>query len=288
MLRFFSLVKISHTVFALPFALIGFIMADQDGLLSHPLRSLLLVLLCMVFARNSAMAFNRLVDQSFDAANPRTQTRELPAGVLSHRSVKLFVAINVTLFILCAGLLNTWCLILAPLALLIVLGYSFTKRFTYLCHFILGLGLSLAPVGAYLAGAGQFQWIAVLYGLAVIFWVTGFDILYALQDIAVDQNLKLHSIPAKFGLYPALRLSRIIHLISAIILILAAWMADQRYPVLQGIHLTGLFVFLFMLFRQHLIIRQGDLSKLNQAFFTSNGIASVIYGLSWIADVYLW
>lgn len=287
MRSFFSLVKISHTVFAMPFALIGFIMAAQDGYLGHPFKILLLIVLCMVFARNAAMAFNRLVDHSFDAKNPRTKTRELPAGVLSFSSVKWFIAINCILFIVCAGFLNYWCLILSPVALLVILGYSFTKRFTFLCHFVLGIGLALAPVGAYLAAAGQFQWTSIIFGFAILLWVAGFDIIYALQDISVDHNLGLHSIPADFGFQRALFISRLVHVFSALFLCLAAWKAERQYSDLQWIHFLGLLVFLVMLFRQHHLISQGDLSKINLAFFTSNGIASVIYGLTWVIDIYL-
>lgn len=287
MWSFFSLVKISHTVFALPFALIGFIMASQDGYLNHPVKTLSLILLCMVFARNSAMAFNRLVDHTFDAKNPRTNTRELPAGILSFSSVKWFIAINIILFIVCTGFLNFWCLILSPVALMVILGYSFTKRFTFLCHFVLGVGLGLAPVGAYLAAAGQFQGISIIFGIAVLLWVAGFDIIYALQDISVDHELGLHSIPADFGFQRALRISRLIHAFSALLLCFAAWLAEQRYSSLQWIHILGLVVFLLMLFRQHRLINQGDLSKINLAFFTSNGMASVVYGLAWVMDIYM-
>lgn len=287
MWKYFSLVKISHTVFALPFAIIGFIMASQDGYLDQPIKTLILVILCMVFARNTAMAFNRLVDQRFDALNPRTQSRELPAGMLTTRHVTSFILINATLFILCAGLLNVWCLWLSPVALLVVLGYSFTKRFTFLCHFVLGLGLSLAPVGAYLAGAAHFQWISILYGVAVLLWVAGFDIIYALQDIAIDQKLGLYSLPAKFGNTRAVRISRLIHALSAFVLTVAAWQAHFRYPLLGWVHMAGLVVFLVMLIRQHQLLYRYGLAKINLAFFTTNGIASVIYGLSWIVDIYL-
>ncbi|MEM9821016.1 MAG: UbiA-like polyprenyltransferase, partial [Bacteroidota bacterium] len=177
MKHYLSLIKFSHTIFALPFALLGFFLAaHRSGDPSFPWHLLLLVILCMVFARSAAMAFNRYLDRDIDLKNPRTANREIPAGVISPNAALAFVVINSLLFIACTWWINPICFYLSPLALLIILGYSYTKRFTFLCHFVLGLGLALAPVGAYLAVLGKFDLIPVLYGLVVLFWVSGFDI----------------------------------------------------------------------------------------------------------------
>jgi|GEM_PF-88652 len=216
--NYLSLIKFSHTIFALPFALLGFFLAVLDAG-SLQLRELLLVILCMVFARSAAMAFNRWQDRDIDGKNPRTAVREIPAGVISSRAALGFIVLNCGLFILCAGLLNPLCLWLSPVALLVILGYSYTKRFTYLCHFVLGLGLALAPVGAYLAVTAQWALLPVLYGVVVLLWVAGFDIIYALQDEGFDREEALFSIPVRLGTVNALRLGRLLHLVCASVLI---------------------------------------------------------------------
>ena len=224
---YLSLIKFSHTIFAMPFAMIGFFLAvtylhsfrtnDPDllpsgfiGTATFPygeinyhwsfyILKLALVILCMLFARSAAMAFNRYLDRSFDAKNPRTAIREIPAGIIKANSVLLFTIVNCLLFIACTFFINSLCFYLSPVALLIVLGYSYTKRFTPLCHLVLGLGLSLAPIGAYLAVTGQFSSLPILFSLSVIFWVSGFDIIYALQDEEFDKAQKLYSIPSWLG-----------------------------------------------------------------------------------------
>ena len=213
--NYLSLVKFSHTVFALPFALAGFFIAQPWVAEGFNWRLLLLVLVCMVTARNSAMAFNRYLDRDIDAVNPRTRQREIPAGVVPARSALLFVIVNCLLFVAAAWFINPLCFYLSPVALAVVLGYSYTKRFTWLCHFVLGLGLSLAPVGAYLAVAGHFDLIPVLYGCAVLLWVAGFDIIYALQDEEFDKSQQLYSVPVFLGRTRALRLSEFMHVVSA-------------------------------------------------------------------------
>src|SRR6185436_757722 len=179
---YFSLIKFHHTIFALPFAFIGFLLGAKEKNFQFEWKLPLLVLLCMVFARSAAMAFNRWADRDIDAKNIRTSNREIPAGKISSRSALAFVIINCTLFIICTFFINRICFFLSPIALLVVLGYSYTKRFTPLCHLILGLGLSLAPIGAYLAVTGVFSLLPILFSLTVIFWVSGFDIIYSLQD----------------------------------------------------------------------------------------------------------
>src|SRR6201994_2203209 len=209
MKKYLSLVTFSHTIFAMPFAFIGFFLAvtTTHHLFEWP--KLLLMVLCMVFARNSAMAFNRYLDRDIDAKNPRTKVRDIPAGRISPASALTFTLINCTLFIITTWFINPLCFYLSPVALAVVLGYSATKRFTALCHLVLGLGLSLAPIGAYLAVTGVFHWLPILFSLAVIFWVSGFDIIYALQDIDFDQSQKLYSIPAWLGKEKALRVSEL-------------------------------------------------------------------------------
>lgn len=283
---FLSLVKFSHTIFALPFALLGFFLAVLDyGALRW--QKLVLVVLCMIFARSAAMAFNRWQDRDIDGKNPRTAVREIPAGVISSKSALGFIFLNSALFILCAGLLNTLCLLLSPIALLVILGYSYTKRFTYLCHFVLGLGLALAPIGAYLAVTAEWALLPVLYGTVVLFWVAGFDIIYALQDESFDREEDLFSIPVRLGTDNALRLGRVLHLFCAIILIVAIAYQADNYPEFAWLSWLAGGVFLSCLVYQHSLVKPGDLSKINLAFFTTNGIASLVFGTLTILDVYV-
>lgn len=240
----------------------------------------------MLFARSAAMAFNRWLDKDIDAKNPRTIIREIPAGIVKANSALIFVIISSTLFIICTWFINPLCFWLSPVALMVILGYSFTKRFTSLCHIVLGLGLSLAPVGAYLAVTGSFALPPVFIGLSVLFWVAGFDIIYALQDEEFDKENKLFSIPVSFGRLNAMRFSRILHILSATLLSVSIALYFQ--PLSLGfIALLGLVIFLAMLVYQHTIISPVNLSRVNQAFFTTNGIASVVFGSMYILDVLL-
>jgi 4-hydroxybenzoate polyprenyltransferase len=282
LLNYFSLVKINHTLFSLPFALIGFFLAVNEKGDHINFRLLLLVLLCVFFARNAAMGFNRYVDRDFDKKNPRTSFREVPKEIIKPRSALVFVILNTLLFIITTGFLNFLCLILSPVALLVILGYSFTKRFTYLSHLFLGLGLALAPIGAYLAVTGQFDVLPVLYSFVVLFWVAGFDIIYALQDIDFDKSENLKSLPARMGIRPALILSAIFHFFSVLLIILAGLI----YPF-HWFYWTGTAIFSILIIYQHLIVKPNDLSKVNIAFFTLNGIASIIYATFVIADLFL-
>ncbi|MBT3384080.1 MAG: 4-hydroxybenzoate octaprenyltransferase [Prolixibacteraceae bacterium] len=272
--NYLKLVKFEHTIFALPFALLGFFFAleQEDSALSF--RLLILVLLCMVFARNAAMGFNRFLDREFDKLNPRTALREIPAGILKPKSVLFFVIINVIFFVATTWFINSLCFYLSPIALFVILFYSYTKRFTPLCHFVLSLGLAIAPMGAYLAVAGKFDWLPLLLSFVVFFWVSGFDIIYALQDEDFDNELKLKSIPALLGKRRALNLSKFIHFISVLFVISVAITASGNW-----IHWLGAALFSGLLFYQHTLVKATDLSKVNLAFFTTNGIASVIYGL---------
>ncbi len=285
MKNYLSLVKFSHTIFAMPFALTAFFIALSQQREGMDWLKLALVILCMVFARSAAMAFNRYLDRDIDAVNPRTRVREIPSGVITPRAALVFVVANCALFIATTWFINTLCFALSPVALAVVLGYSYTKRFTWLCHLVLGLGLSLAPVGAYLAVAGHFDWIPVLYGLAVLLWVAGFDVIYALQDEAFDKSQDLYSIPSFFGKKRALRLSEWMHLGSAALMVYAGTLLLSAAPQTGWLLWLGTAIFLGLLLYQHLIVRPNDLSRVNMAFFTTNGIASLIFGTLAIADL---
>ncbi|MBN2521585.1 MAG: UbiA family prenyltransferase [Bacteroidales bacterium] len=280
--NYLSLVKFSHTVFAMPFALIGFFIAVKLNGYEFSWKLLGLIILCMVFARNAAMAFNRYVDREIDFKNPRTTLREIPAGIIKAKSALFFVIINSILFITTTFFINKLTFYLSHLALFIVLGYSITKKFTSLCHLILGLGLSLAPIGAYLSVTGEFNWLPVLFSLIVIFWVSGFDIIYALQDKEFDIAENLKSMPVWLGKKKALITSILFHLISSSFVILIGIL----YPF--GLwYWIGTIFFLGFLIYQHLIIKPNDLSKVNIAFFATNGIASIIFAFFVISDLYI-
>ena len=276
------LVKFEHTIFALPFALIGFFLAIREGSGDLSWVLLLEVIGCMVFARNSAMGFNRYLDRTFDAANPRTAKREIPAGVITARKALIFVIANSLLFVGTTWLINDLCFYLSPVALFVILGYSYTKRITPLCHFVLSAGLGLAPIGAFLAVTGQFAVAPILFSMVVFFWASGFDIIYACQDVDFDRSYKLNSIPAMTGVKTALQLSVFVHIISASFVIAAVLVLKTGW--LFGI---GAAIFIGLLTYQHLIIKPNDLSRVNLAFGTTNGIASVLFAIFVIASFYL-
>ena len=286
MKQYLSLVKFSHTIFALPFALLGFFLATLELARGLSWRLFLLVLLCMIFARSAAMAFNRYLDRDIDGVNPRTAQREIPAGVISPRAALIFVLVNCLLFIAATWFINPICFYLSPVALAVVLGYSYTKRFTFLCHFILGLGLSLAPIGAYLAAGGGFDMIPLLYSAAVLLWVAGFDIIYALQDEEFDKVHDLNSLPVALGRRDALRLSSLLHLLCGLVIVAASYLLGQQYPAFGWIHWAAVGVFLGLLYYQHTLISVDDLRRVNLAFFTTNGVASLIFGALLILDIY--
>ena len=270
--NFLSLVKFSHTIFALPFAILGFFTAIKYyGYAFEPLK-LALVLGCMVFARSAAMAFNRYADRHIDAKNPRTIIREIPSGIISANAALFFVILNCLLFVICTFFINRLCFYLSPIALLVVLGYSYTKRFTALCHLVLGLGLALAPIGAFIAVSERFEVLPVLYSFAVLLWVSGFDIIYALQDEQFDKAMRLYSFPAAIGKRKALLLSGGLHLFCAIFILTAGW-----YAKFILWYWVGAAVFLGLLFYQHTLVKPNDLSKVNIAFFTTNGVASIVF-----------
>ena len=278
---YFSLVTFSHTIFAMPFAVIGFFLAvvRTDAVLSWKLLGL--VVLCMIFVRNAAMGFNRYADRDIDIKNERTQNREIPAGTIKPQQALWFVILNCIAFCGTTYFINTICFYLSPVALLVVLGYSLTKRFTALCHFVLGVGLALAPIGAWLAVTGYFEWLPLLFSFAVLFWVSGFDMIYALQDEEFDQKQGLNSIPVLLGKKGALRLSEILHIIS-VGFIWTAWYTGN----FSWLYLIGAVLFSGLLIYQHSLVKPNDLSKVNRAFFTTNGIASVVFAICVLLDLF--
>ena len=268
-----SLVKLPHTVFALPFALVGVTLASYRA----PVRIAQIgwVVLAFTAARFAAMAFNRVVDRRIDARNPRTATREIPAGIVSVREGTVAVGVAAAVFLLAAWRLNPLCLALAPVALAWVLFYSYTKRFTRWSHLVLGLGLGIAPVGGYLAVTGRWSepwWMLPTLAAAVMTWVGGFDILYALQDVAFDRANALHSLPAALGERRALAVSRILHAITV------ACLAGVGVAVGGGtLFAIGVMVAAALLCYEHTLVRADDLSRLDAAFFTMNGVISIAF-----------
>jgi 4-hydroxybenzoate polyprenyltransferase len=315
--NYLSLIRFSHTIFAMPFAMIGFFLgafpviailrdkAHFQGIpgwhtVIYPLFAnvevdqsqvpqtgwqivirFVLVILCMIFARSAAMAFNRWLDVKWDALNPRTAIREIPRGIISKSSALRFVIFNCVAFVVCTWFINILCFYLSFIALAVVLGYSYTKRFTPLCHVILGLGLSLAPIGAYLAVTGHFAVLPLLFSFTVIFWVSGFDIIYALQDEDFDKSQRLYSMPSWLGKAKALRVSEFLHLLSTLCVSVAGVYGQFGWP-----YWIGVAIFVGMLIYQHAIVRPNDLSRVNLAFMTANGIASVVFAVFVIGSMY--
>jgi 4-hydroxybenzoate polyprenyltransferase len=273
LVHYMNLVKLPHTLFALPFALVGVVLASyvKDVTPAH----LLWVTVAFTSARFAAMAFNRIADRRIDAMNPRTAQREIPTGIVGVRAAGAAVAIAVAIFLMAAWQLNPLCLALAPLAILWVLGYSYTKRFTRLSHLVLGLGLGIAPVGGYLAITGAWSdpwWMLPVLASAVMTWVGGFDVLYALQDVAFDRQAGLHSIPAAVGEHRALWISRLLHAGTVGALALVGWAVGAGW-----LYWTGVAVVAVLLLYEHSLVRPGDLSRLDAAFFTTNGIISIAF-----------
>ena len=269
--HYLSLVKFSHTIFAMPFALIGFMVGAEVMDFKFDRWLILYVVLCMIFARSAAMAFNRWADRKIDSENERTQIREIPSGVISPGAALAFTLFNSIAFIATTWFINSLCFYLSPIALLVVLGYSYTKRFTPFSHIVLGIGLSLAPIGAYLSVTGEFALLPILFSIAVIAWVSGFDIIYALQDEEFDKKNKLFSIPSVFGSKTSLRISEVLHVITSVVLLLACFYGNYGF-----IYLAGWGIFTSLLVYQHTLVKPNDLSRVNMAFFTTNGIASLV------------
>jgi 4-hydroxybenzoate polyprenyltransferase len=280
--KYLSLIKFSHSIFALPFAVIGFSLAIYSGKSLFNLQKFVLVILCMIFARSAAMAFNRFIDRSFDAKNPRTIIREIPSGAISPKAALTLVIICCMAFVMCTYLINKLCFYLSPIALLVILGYSYTKRFTSLCHLILGLGLALAPIGAYIAITESFDFLPILVSVIVLLWVSGFDIIYALQDDDFDKSQNLKSIPVYLGRKNALRLSEVFHALAACIVIGIYFVGGFGW-----LYILGAVIFITLLFYQHALVKPNDLSKVTLAFGTTNGMASVAFCICVCADIFL-
>jgi 4-hydroxybenzoate polyprenyltransferase len=262
------MIRFSHSVFALPFALTAAVLAAREGL---AVRQVLWIVVAMVGGRSAAMGFNRLADQAIDAQNPRTAVRELPRGVLSRAEVWVFVVASAVALVLAAAMLNPLCLALSPVALLIVLGYSYTKRFTAASHLALGLALAVAPVGAWLAIRGRFEAPPILLGLGVLLWVAGFDTIYACQDEKVDREAGLHSLPARLGVPRALALARAMHGVAVLLLLSLYWLVP-----LHPLYVAGVVAVAGLLAWEHSLVRADDLSRVIQAF-NLNGWVSVGY-----------
>lgn len=272
--NYLSLIKFSHTVFALPFAFIGFTLAVAYFHYSFQWDLLLKILLCMVFARSAAMSFNRYLDRKYDALNPRTAMREVPAGIISPTQTLTYTIVNSVLFVATTLFINMLCFYLSFVALFVILFYSYTKRITALCHLVLGLGLSLSPIGAFLAITNEFNILPIFFSLSVLTWVSGFDIIYALQDETFDRAQKLHSIPAALGTKGALAVSVVLHVFSASFIIAAG-----VYGHFNWIYWIGAVFYIALLTYQHLLVKPNDLSKVNMAFANTNGIASVVFAV---------
>ena len=277
--NYLSLVKFAHTIFAMPFALLGFSLAIKQS--SFNLGLLILVILCMIFTRNAAMGFNRFIDRKFDAVNERTAKREIPSGIIKPNNALIFVMANSIFFIIVTFFINKLAFYLSPVALAVILGYSFCKRFTALSHLVLGTGLALAPIGAYIAVMGKFDVLPLLISFMVLFWVSGFDIIYALQDMDFDKSFQLKSIPSALGISGALKVSRLMHLLTFILVILIGC-----YVKWNMYYWIGAFIFNGLLVYQHTIVKSDNLSRVNVAFFSVNGFASLFYGLFSIIAVF--
>ncbi len=290
--KYLSLIKFSHTIFAMPFAMIGFFLGvhqfsktDVAYSISNQINyalgyRFLLVICAMVFARSSAMAFNRFLDRAFDAKNPRTAIREIPSGVITSKNALYFTVSCCIFFVITCYFINPLCFYLSFVALFVILFYSYTKRFTAWCHLVLGVGLSIAPIGAYLAVTGVFNLLPLLFSFIVLFWVSGFDIIYALQDELFDKENKLYSIPAWLGKKRGLFVSESLHFLAVVLVLCTGYYAGFSYW-----YWIGAVVFCGMLIFQHSIVKPNDLSRVNLAFMTANGIASVVFAFFVILDL---
>jgi len=276
-----SLVLFAHSIFALPFAIIGFFLAVNTTAYQFNWTLFLLMLVCMVTARNAAMAFNRYLDRDIDALNPRTANRDIPAGKISANQALWFTILNCIAFMVACYFLNFLCFVLSPIALFVILFYSYVKRISALCHIVLGIGLGLAPVGAYLAVTGAFNIVPIFFGLAVVTWVSGFDIIYALQDEEFDRKNKLNSIPVFFGIKKAILLSKSLHLLSFIFILLPVLYIPTGLFYYIGVVFYGL-----LLIYQHRLVSPTDFNKIDRGFMTTNGIASVVFAVFYLLNIW--
>ena len=277
--EFLEMIKFEHTIFALPFALISLLFATEGRLTWH---LILWVIVAMVGARTGAMGFNRIIDAEIDRRNPRTRNRAIPSGRISKRSATIISLVAFGLFVFAAAMLNTACLVASPFAIIILIGYSYTKRYTSYSHLVLGFAISGAPLGAWMAATGTISAAALVLSLAVLCWIAGFDILYSLQDVEFDRKAGLHSIPAAVGIASALWISRFLHLLCIVFLASLAKLLPTGTLYLVGVAVVG-----GLLVYEHLLIRPNDLSKINTAFFTINGLISIMFLAFVVVDTYL-
>jgi 4-hydroxybenzoate polyprenyltransferase len=280
--KYFEFVRFSHTVFALPFALASMAVAARANRGWPGWRTFLLILAAMVCARTAAMGFNRIVDRRIDALNPRTTKRHLPSGQIALANAWVLVIVSALGLSFAAWFINPLCGWLSPLALLIVFFYSFTKRFTDFSHVFLGLALGIAPLGAWLAVRGRFDWPPCVLALAVVFWLVGFDIIYATQDWEFDKSQGLHSLPVRLGIAPSLQVARMAHAIMAVLLLAFGLISGLRVP-----YYTGFGIILVCLVVQHRLARKRDPISLNVAFFRMNAVISAVFLGAVVLDVVL-
>lgn len=264
---YLKMIKFSHSVFALPFAFTGSILA-ASGIPSF--KQMLWITIAMVAARSGAMGLNRIIDSTIDANNPRTKSREIPSGKIMVRDASIFTAISLALLLVAAYNLNPLCLKLSPVAIAVLAAYSYTKRFTWMSHVVLGIAISAAPLGAWIAIRGTIDMEILPLTLAVVFWLAGFDILYALQDIEFDRSYGLHSVPQRFGIRKSLLLSRIFHFITWLLLAFTGTVFHLNFA-----YWAGMLVIAGLLIYEHALVKADDLSKLNMAFFNMNGYISI-------------
>ena len=274
------MIKFSHTIFALPFALTSFVVSGREFPLT--LSKFFWIVIAMAGARSAAMGFNRIVDARYDAKNPRTVNREIPRGVITQKQAWIFVVIASTALVLASYFLNPLCFILSPVALFFVLFYSLTKRFTATAHIFLGIALGIAPLGAWIAMSGQWDWTAFMLGCAVLTWVSGFDIIYACQDYEFDRSEGLFSIPGKFGIANALWISRFLHATAIFFLTYVG-----SHWELGWIYFAGVCIIATLLIYEQSLVHAHDLSKVNIAFMNMNGIISITYFVFTVLDIYL-
>lgn len=282
--KYASFVKFSHTIFAGPFAMVGYVYALVYTQTPFEWLPLLQIVLCMVFARNTAMGFNRWADRKIDAENPRTAAREIPAGRISPRAALIFVIVNAVGFVAVAAWINWLAFILSPIALIIIMGYSYTKRFTAWSHLVLGTALAISPVGAYIAVTGSISVAPILLAGIVVTWVSGFDVLYSLQDREHDRAHKLHSVPARFSASGAVWISIILHLITVYGVVILGMYPEFNAGTLYWI---GAALFIGTLVFQHIVFRPARIDTIARSFTTLNGVSSIVYCVFAIADLLL-
>ena len=276
---YLRMIKFSHSIFALPFAFTSAILAASG---MPELRQVVWIVVAMVGARSGAMGLNRIIDRQIDSANPRTEGREIPRGAISVFAATLLVIVSFVLLVIAASMLNPLCLKLSPVAIAVLIIYSYTKRFTWMSHFVLGLSIAAAPLGAWIAVKGSFDYEIIPLTISVIFWLAGFDVLYALQDIDFDRRYGLHSIPKRFGIKKSIYFSRIFHVASFFLLI-----ATGMIFGLDGVYWTGMLVVAGLFLYEHSLVRENDLSKLDIAFFNMNSYISMTVFIFTLMDYIL-